>query len=158
HLLSVKIDLPVEKYGAGDSCLLFFHEAIERIEALPGVESASIGRAIIGEHIPNYDVLVEGYRGSRQESVAVQGDTVRDSYCQTMGIPWLRGRNFSDQDPPGAAIINDDQGPPGPAVINEMMAQRLWPGENPIGKRFGKNLPSLPIALDMTVIGVVGNT
>ena len=74
------------------------------------------------------------------------GDTVSDNYFQTMGIPLLRGRNFSDQDPPGAAIIN------------EMMAQRLWPGEDPIGKRFGKNLPSLPIALDMTVIGVVGNT
>jgi putative ABC transport system permease protein len=63
-----------------------------------------------------------------------------------MGIRLLRGRNFSDQDPPGAAIIN------------EMMAQRLWPGEDPIGRRFGKNLPSLPISLDMTVIGVVGNT
>jgi len=146
HLLSVWIDLPYEKYGSGDSSLLFFDEAIERIEALPGVESAAIGRAIIGDHIPNYNVLVEGHRGSRQESIAVVGDTVSDNYFQTMGIPLLRGRNFSDQDPPGEAIIN------------EMMAQRLWPGEDPIGKRFGKNLPGLPIALDMTVIGVVGNT
>jgi putative ABC transport system permease protein len=38
------------------------------------------------------------------------------------------------------------------------MAQRLWPGEDPIGKRFGKNLPGLDISLDTTVIGVVGNT
>src|SRR5262245_49925673 len=115
HLLSVKIDLPPENYGSGDSSLLFFREAIERIEALPGVRSTAVGRAIIGDHIPNYNVLVEGQRGSKQESVAVVGDTVSDNYFQTMGIPLLRVKNFSEQDPPGAAIIS------------EMMAQRLWP-------------------------------
>jgi putative ABC transport system permease protein len=146
HLISVQIDLPFEKYGSGDRNQLFYREAIERIEALPGVESASIGRAFVGDHIPNFDVLVEGHTGSRQESVAVAGDTVSDNYLQIMGITMLRGRNFSEQDPPGAAIIN------------EMMAQRLWPGEDPIGKRFGRNLPGLPIALDTTVIGVAGNT
>ncbi|MBO0861121.1 MAG: ABC transporter permease [Chloracidobacterium sp.] len=146
HLLSVRIDLPYQQYGSGDSSLLFFREAIERIEALPGVESAAIGRAIIGDHIPNYNVLVEGHMGARQESVAVVGDTVSDNYFQTIGIPLLRGRNFSDHDPPGAAIIN------------EKMARRLWPGEDPIGKRFGRSLQGLPIALDMTVIGVVGDT
>src|SRR5215468_10674434 len=146
HLLSVWVDLPFEKYGSGDSSLLFFREAIERIEALPGVESASVGSAFIGDHIPNFNVLIEEHTGSRQESVAVAGDTVSGNYLQTMGIPMLRGRNFSEQDPPGAAIIN------------EMMARRLWPGEDPIGKRFGSNLPGLPIALDKAVIGVAGNT
>ncbi|HEY7179861.1 MAG TPA: ABC transporter permease, partial [Blastocatellia bacterium] len=120
HLISVWIDLPFEKYGSGDSSLLFFREAIERIAALPGVESVSVGSAFIGDHIPNFNVLVEGHTGSRLESVAVAGNTVSDNYLQTMGIPLLRGRNFSKQDPPGAAIIN------------EMMAQRLWPGEDPI--------------------------
>src|SRR5262245_58993822 len=146
HLLSVWIDLPFEKYGSGDSSLLFFREAIERIEALPGVESASVGSAFIGDHIANFNVLVAEPTGSRQESIAVVGDTVSGNYLQTMGIPMLRGRNLSEQDPPGAAIIN------------EMMAQRLWPGEDPIGKRFGSNLPGLPIALDKAVIGVAGNT
>ncbi len=146
HLLSVGIELPYEKYGSGDSSLLFFREAIERIEALPGVKSAAVGGAIFGDHLPNYNVLVEGQSGSRQESVAVAGETVSDNYFETMGIPLSRGKNFSDQDPPGAAIIN------------EKMAQRLWPGEDPIGKRFGRSLPGMDIALDTMVIGVVGNT
>src|SRR5262249_10054201 len=73
-------------------------------------------------------------------------DTVSDNYFETVGIPLLRGKNFSEGDPPGAAIIN------------EMMAQRLWPGEDPIGRRFGRSLQGLPIALDMPVICVVGNT
>jgi putative ABC transport system permease protein len=145
HLLGIVIDLPFERYGTGDQTLLFYCEAIERIEALPGVESASVGRVFIGDHLPNYNVLVEGDAGSRQESVALAGDTVSDSYLQTMGIPLLQGNNFSEQDPPGAAIIN------------EMMAQRLWPGEDPIGRRFGRNLPGLNISLDTIVIGVAGN-
>src|SRR5262249_10969493 len=103
HLISIWIDLPYEKYGSGDRNLLFFREAIERIEALPGVESASVGSAFVGDHIPNFNVLVEGQTGSRQESIAVAGNTVSDNYLQTMGIPLLRGRNFSKQDPPGAA-------------------------------------------------------
>ncbi|MBO0719357.1 MAG: ABC transporter permease [Blastocatellia bacterium] len=144
HLISVNIHLPGEKYGTGDSTLLFIREAVERIEALPGVESASIGGIFIGDHLPNYDLLVEGNTGLRKESVAVVADSVSDNYFQTMGIPLLRGRNFSEQDPPGV-------------VINEMMAQRLWPGEDPIGKRFGRNLPGMSISLDTTVIGVVGN-
>jgi predicted permease len=145
HLLSVNIELPSEKYGSGNSNLLFFHEAIERIEALPGIESAAVGGAFIGDHIPNYNVLVEGQTGLRQENVAVVGDTVSDNYFETMGIPLLRGRNFSAHDLSGGA------------VINEMMAQRLWPGENPIGKRFGRSLPGMDISLDTTVIGVAGN-
>jgi predicted permease len=145
HLLSIVIDLPFERYGKGDQTLLFYREAIERIEALPGVKSASVGRVFIGDHIPNYNVLVEGYAGIRQESVSLVGDTVSDNYLQTMGLSLLRGRNFSEQDPPGAVIIN------------EMMAHRLWPGEDPIGRRFGRNLPGLDISLDTIVIGVAGN-
>ena len=145
HLLSVSIELPSEGYGSGNSSLLFFREAIERIEALPGIESAAVGGAFIGDHIPNHNVLVEGQAGLRQENVAVVGDTVSDNYFETMGIPLLRGRNFSAHDPSGGA------------VINEMMAQRLWPGEDPIGKRFGRNLPGIDISLDTTVVGVAGN-
>src|SRR5262245_46819818 len=69
HLISVNIHLPSEKYGSGDSTLLFIREAIERIEALPGVESAAVGGTFIGDHLPNYDLLVEGNTGLRQESV-----------------------------------------------------------------------------------------
>jgi len=104
-----------------------------------------VGGAFIGDHIPNYNVLVERQAGLRQENVAVVGDTVSDNYFETMGIPLLRGRNFSAHDPSGGA------------VINKMMAQRLWPGEDPIGKRFGRSLPGTDISLDTTVIGVAGN-
>jgi predicted permease len=160
HLISVNIHLPGEKYGSGDGTLLFIREAIERIEALPGVESASVGGTFVGDHLPNFNVLVEGYTGVRQESVAVAADIVGEDYFQTMGIPLLRGRNFSEQDPPGAVDSSDRNGrlwPGGAAIINERMAQRLWPGENPIGKRFGRSHPGMDISLDTVVIGVAGN-
>jgi predicted permease len=160
HLISVNIHLPGEKYGSGDSTLLFIRKVIERIEALPGVESAAVGGTFIGDHLPNYNVLVEGITGLRQESVAVAADIVGEDYFQTMGIPLLRGRNFSEQYPAGPVDGKERNGrgwPGGAAVINERMAQRLWPGENPIGKRFGRSLPGMDISLDTMVIGVAGN-
>jgi predicted permease len=148
HLISVGVDLPHATYGSGDRSLIFFREAIQRIEALPGVKSASVGHAIQGAHIPNIKVIVEGHPpiGSGQESISLGGDSVSYNFFQTMGIPLLLGKNFSEQDPAEVA------------VINEMMAQRLWPGEDPIGKRFGTGLPGQNISPNMTVIGVVGNT
>ncbi|OLE27468.1 MAG: hypothetical protein AUI36_31610 [Cyanobacteria bacterium 13_1_40CM_2_61_4] len=51
---------------------------------------------------------------------------VRPAYFQTMGIPLLRGRDFTRQ---------DDASAPGAAIINERFARKHWPGEDPIGKR-----------------------
>ncbi|MBO0800413.1 MAG: FtsX-like permease family protein, partial [Blastocatellia bacterium] len=72
----------------------------------------------------------------------------------------LRGRNFSAQDPTGPVDGKERNGrgwPGGAAIINEKMAERLWPGENPIGKRFGRSHPGMEISLDTVVIGVAGN-
>jgi len=148
HLISVGIDLPYERYGSGDRSLIFFREAIRRIEALPGVASASVGHALQGNHIPNIKVITEGHSpsGSGQDSISLGGEQVSDNFFQAMWIPLLRGRNFSEQE-------SEDV-----AVINEMMAQRLWPGEDPIGKRYGTGLPGENISPSTTVIGVVGNT
>jgi putative ABC transport system permease protein len=148
RLISVWPDLPYASYGSGDRSLLFFREAIQRIEALPGVRFVSVGRALQESDIPNINVIVEGNSStaSGQESISLGGEQVSDNYFQTMGIPLLRGRIFSEKDSYGVA------------VINEMMGQRLWPGEDPLGKRFGTGLPGQKILPDTTVIGVVGNT
>ncbi len=148
HLLSVGFILPYEKYKDGDRTTDFFREAVNRIQAVPGVKSAAVGGVLQGDHTPNIKVVTEGPTsiGSGADSVSVGGDIVTDNFFQMMGIPLLLGRSFSDQDPPDVAVINQE------------MARRLWPGENPIGKRFGTGLPGENIRANTTVIGVVGNT
>ncbi|HKX26566.1 MAG TPA: ABC transporter permease, partial [Blastocatellia bacterium] len=149
HLLSVEIQLPFERYDTDDRNGAFFHQAVERISSLPGVGAAAVGGAFTGTDLPASKILVEGRppSGAGADNIAMGGWQVSDNYFQLMGIPLLRGRNFSDREPPQAAIIS------------EALARRLWPGEDPIGKRFGWGLPGEEISSSArTVIGVVGNT
>src|SRR5260370_37799365 len=65
------------------------------------------------------------------------------NYLQTMGVPFLSGRDFTDF---------DDKKAPAVAIVNEAMASRLWPGQDPIGKRFSTKGPDGPF---LEVVGVV---
>jgi putative ABC transport system permease protein len=119
----------------------FFRQAVERVEALPGVESASLMDFVpLGLRFAQHDVFVEGRNGSR--AVSTGFNTVGPRYFQTMGIPVRRGREFTTQDRTGALPV---------VMLNETLARRLWPGEDPIGKRLRLGGPSDPEA---EVIGV----
>jgi predicted permease len=103
----------------------FYTRLLERVQQLPGVTSASYtaflplgtsrsGTAISKQLRPNLDETeVDLYR-------------VSSGFFQTMGIPLLRGRDFTQRD------LNSDK--PDAVVINQTLANRLWPGEDPIGK------------------------
>jgi putative ABC transport system permease protein len=76
-------------------------------------------------------------------------------YFRTMGIPLLKGRQFTDR---------DERGFPGAVIIDEVLARRLWPGDDPIGKRIWLNSPDAnnPWGADIehrwrTIVGVVGS-
>src|SRR5258708_17641967 len=73
-------------------------------------------------------------------------DSVSPGCFQTAGIPLLRGRAFTGRDAPKSTPV---------AVINETMAQRFWPGEDPLGKRFQMNDATGPL---VTVVGIVRDT
>ncbi|HKQ93279.1 MAG TPA: ABC transporter permease [Blastocatellia bacterium] len=119
----------------------FFRQAVERVGALPGVESASLMDFVpLGLRFAQHDVFVEGRNGSR--AVSTGFNTVGPRYFQTMGIPVRRGREFTTQDRTGALPV---------VMLNETLARRLWPGEDPIGKRLRLGGPSDPEA---EVIGV----
>ena len=85
-------------------------------------------------------------RGDR----AISFNRIGVSYFETLRIPLLRGRDFSER---------DDAGHPAVAIVNETMARRFWPGEEPIGRRFrlaGDERRGLPPAT-LEVIGVAAN-
>jgi predicted permease len=123
----------------------FFRQAVERVEALPGVERASLMNIVpFGLRLAQQDVYAEGQNGSRTE-VTTGFNTVGPRYFQTMGIQIARGREFTSQDRAGAPPV---------VMINETLARRLWPGEDPIGKRLRVGGESDPGA---EVIGVAGD-
>jgi putative ABC transport system permease protein len=71
---------------------------------------------------------------------------VRPDYFETMRIPVLGGRRFASTDGEGAAPV---------AIVSRTMAEELWPGENPIGRRI--RVPGSPYSPLRTVVGVVGD-
>ena len=106
-----------------------YRTLLERVRSLPGVRAASLAATVSpnpgGSRIEDA-VEIEG-RAGRIESVAADYNRVGPDYFTTMNMPLLRGRDFTAQDREGGPPI---------AVLNETMARRLFPNEDPIGRRF----------------------
>jgi predicted permease len=126
-LFMMAFDLGALHYNEGKADQ-FFHDAVERASAVPGVQSATIaanfpiggglGRTIF----PEGQDETTGYRGTLTTVNAV-GPTFFD----TVSIPIVHGRAFTDTDRKTTLLV---------AVINEAMARHFWPGEDALGKRF----------------------
>ena len=135
------------KYETAEEVNALFQEAVAQMEAMPSVVSAATASAgpIFGGH-EGGRFLTEG----QEASVEADGHTVRwfdigPGYFQTMGIPIVRGRPL---------VAADDRGAPLVAMVNESMARRLWPGEDPIGKRIRYDRTD---DAPMEVVGVVAD-
>jgi macrolide transport system ATP-binding/permease protein len=106
----------------------FQDELLERVKALPGVESAAFGRMTplsYGSY-SSAPIAVDGYQAPPEEQPIVQYNEVGPDYFATMGIPLVSGREFTRADDEKAALV---------AVVNETMAAKYWRGKNPIGER-----------------------
>ena len=103
----------------------------ERIEAIPGVRSASLSGCglISGCETETSGILsVEGARPETDKQVSVYDNAVGPRFFETMGIPLLIGREFGEQDSESSSKV---------AVINETMVRQCFNGENPLGRHFG---------------------
>ena len=107
----------------------FYRRLMDAVRALPTVESATLARYVpLDFEMQDGDVLVEGrVADPDQQSVQVMYSTVDDRYFSTLGTPLVRGRAFTARDTADSRRV---------AVVNETMAKRLWPGQDPVGKRF----------------------
>jgi macrolide transport system ATP-binding/permease protein len=106
-----------------------FQDALlERVRALPGVESAAFAKMTPLSYVSSATapIVVDGYQPPPEESPTVEYNEVGDDYFVTMGIPLVAGREFTRADDEKAALV---------AVVNETMAQRYWQGRNPLGER-----------------------
>jgi macrolide transport system ATP-binding/permease protein len=106
----------------------FQDELLERVKALPGVESAVFARMTplsYGSY-SSTPIAVDGYQPPPEEQPTVQYNEVGPNYFSTMGIPLVSGREFTRADDEKSALV---------AVVNETMVARYWRGKNPIGER-----------------------
>ena len=141
---SVEVNLRFNRYSE-ERGKTFFREAIERVEALPGVESAAMTRRLpLSADINMEGILVEGYPSSPEDpALAIDAVTVGPRYFATLGVPLLEGRDFN---------AFDTENSPRVAIVNQAFGRRFWPGESGLGKRFQLDLG----ARDRPSVEIVG--
>jgi putative ABC transport system permease protein len=148
HVLALDLALPESRYADTASAVGFYRALEERLRALPGV--AAVGGT---SHLPltgavgNWDIEIEG-RPQRPGDPAPSPNVnmATPGYYRALRIPMARGRAFDETD--------GERAPP-VVVVNETMARALWPGEDPVGRRFRVIGDSTEW---MTVVGVAGDT
>jgi putative ABC transport system permease protein len=152
RLLTVRLQLSGTKYREDVSATNFYQQLLERVEAMPGVESASAISTLFLSKTPNStNFTIEGRAPfAPNEQVEVPVDIVTPGFFKSAGIPLVGGREFTSE---------DGSDTPNVVNINETMAKRFWQGEDPIGKRFmyGTGTPGNGDPPWMTIVGVVGD-
>ena len=123
-----------------------YSELFDRMNAVPGIQSASLARLrlVFGRWFR--DVWVQGGAPPARENPQVYCNQVGPRFFETMRIPLLLGREFSPADTETAPKV---------AVISESMARRFFPNANPLGRRIGFQGPESSGAIE--VVGLVGD-
>src|SRR5881398_1795071 len=121
----------VDLFSAGykpDRAKIFYEQMLERIRALPGVQSAALARVRPFSYTvySSAPLEIEGYQPPRNEQVTAEYNQVGEGYFSTIGIPIVTGREFTR---------NDDENAPPVAIVNETMAAKYWPGKDAVGER-----------------------
>jgi len=126
HLAVVSLTLPDSRYAELPQRTQFVNSVLERLQSLPGVQSAAAAGTLPFNSVPVTDVELAGHAYEPGNEPEVEILTATPEYFHTLGIRLLAGRTFTAQDLPDR---------PTALVINQTMAQRFWPGENAVGKR-----------------------
>jgi len=146
HTLVADLSLPEARYPNGDLRAVFVDRLLEAIRRLPGVEAASIVSVL--PESSNFNRMMMEVEG-RVFTPLTQPDPdqyeVAVDYFRALSIPILRGRQFTEQ---------DDRKHPQVALINETMARRLWPGEDPMGRKVHTGGNDEPWR---SIVGIVGD-
>jgi predicted permease len=124
----------------------FYLRALERIRAIPGVESAALAsRLPFSIDYNRNNVFLPDRHGPDDKGLVIDVARVSAEYFPTLGIPIVQGRNFSPVDTPTS---------PGVVIVNQAMARKYWPNQNVIGKRIRITTFN---GRELEVIGVSGD-
>jgi predicted permease len=124
----------------------FDRQLITRLEALPGVQSVSLGdRMPLGFGGGSTSVKPEGYVSQPNEVMETQAAIITPNYFQTMQIPILKGRDFTLQDTKRSQRT---------AIVSEAFVERYWPHQEALGKQFNSDFTNEWF----TVVGVARDT
>jgi len=147
HVGLATISLPGTTYRDQEAWRTFYGRFVERVRAVPGVESASLASGILLPLLANSTTFA--FEGKPlpppEQRLEYPIENVSPRFFETIGAHVAAGRTFRDSDTDRAAPV---------AIVNETLARSIWPGEDPLGKRLkpGDGTDDRPW---YTVVGVV---
>lgn len=148
QVVTASVQLPSGRYATGEQVKKFYADAVDAIQRLPGMTAAA---ASTDRPLDVFERRTFTPEAPAQElpemSRVIAASWVTGAYFDALGIPLKRGRYLSDADRQVTRRV---------VVINEMLAARVWPNQNPVGRRIKWGIASSD-APWMTVVGVVGN-
>jgi putative ABC transport system permease protein len=148
QLLTARISLPRSAYATPQQRLSFADRLLEETRKQPGMQEAALTSFLpfaTGNHM--FGILMNGQKDEERRPGMPTANfrAVSPDYFRVMGIPLLKGREFSGADHERAPLV---------AVINETMAKRYWPNANPIGQRIKETFSD---EAWREIVGIVGS-
>jgi predicted permease len=148
NLLSFSVNPALNGYKPERS-LQFYRQLTERLGRTPGVSSVTLAvMALLDGNEWDSSVTVEGYSAKEGEWIDPHMQFISTGYFQTLAVPVMLGRDFSDR---------DDKGTPPVALINERFAKRYFAGRSPVGLHVGMG-GNPGTKTDIEIVGVVKDT
>jgi predicted permease len=151
NVISIAMSLPRSKYAENHQVAAFYEQALQQVKAIPGAQHAAFGTNLpMSGDNSSASYAIEGRPAGPGES-SPHGDPrmITPDYFITMGVPLLKGRYFTEQDSKDSVPVT---------IIDDVLAERYFPDENPIGKRiaaFFEGSPDKPRWRE--IVGVVGH-
>jgi putative ABC transport system permease protein len=146
NVLTMRVELPRGKYDAPDKQANFFAELENRLASVPGVETVGfVSELPLGGRPNDMPYTVEG-RPTSGPNDGYDDDfrRINRQYFDALKIPFLRGRNFTDQEVrQGAKVV----------IISDLLARQVFPNEEPLGKRLIMSFGKQPFE----IVGIVGD-
>jgi putative ABC transport system permease protein len=149
HLLTLDVTIPPSKYTEPDRRALLLTQAVERLNAIPGVRAAGGAECppLSGVCVDTAFTLADRPVTSVIDIPTAASNIVSPGYFEAMGVSIVEGRFFSRVDGPHSQLVT---------IVNRAFAHHHWPGESAIGKQVREGGPQGKQPY-RTVIGVVGD-
>ncbi|MGB7754208.1 MAG: ABC transporter permease [Candidatus Acidiferrales bacterium] len=145
RVLTFQLPLPPLKYAEQDRIVALFGNVLERLRAIPGVQSAGIGETVpLGGEGESTVIRMPDHPAASQKEMPFANFTViSPGYFSAIGTPLLRGRDFLETDTTDSMPV---------AIVNAAMEKKYWPNEGAIGRQVGPGTTRFPL---LTIVGVV---
>lgn len=150
NVVTMQMSIDGTRYGTTSAVASMYDRTIQRLESVPGVESAATVTSLPLELGPDFGFAVDGRKKHAQGDLDgdAQWRSVTAHYFDVMRMPLIRGRAFNERDGAGSPAV---------VVINETLAREVFPHENPIGAHIKMGQPVIA-NWNAEIVGIVADS